>query len=158
MITKKQGRAYAAIALDLLYKMKTKVSPEILAEQMGLTYDLYDECEIEEIYNNMIQNNKTLEKNISGRTNCYIINIHNSVKQQTELLRKFCSNRIEIGKIYITPPGENADKYYELIKDIRNKNMDILLMNVFTLFGMSEREKNLIIHLCRENKILFVEI
>lgn len=32
MITKKQGKAYAAITLDLLYKMKIKTNPEVLAE------------------------------------------------------------------------------------------------------------------------------
>ncbi len=30
MITKKQGKAYAAITLDLLYKMKVKIDPENL--------------------------------------------------------------------------------------------------------------------------------
>ena len=60
--------------------------------------------------------------------------------------------------MYITPPGENLDTYYQLIKDIRNKNMDILVMNIFTILGMSERELNMVIHLCRENNIIFVEI
>ena len=36
--------------------------------------------------------------------------------------------------------------------------MDILIMNIFTILGMSEREKNMIVHLCRENDITFVEI
>ena len=49
MITKKQGIAYAAITLDLLYKMKLKVSPEVIAEQMSLVYDLYDNDEVEEL-------------------------------------------------------------------------------------------------------------
>ena len=31
-------------------------------------------------------------------------------------------------------------------------------MNVYTILGMSEREKNMIIRLCRENKIVYVEI
>ena len=31
-------------------------------------------------------------------------------------------------------------------------------MNVFTILGMSERELAMIIHLCRENDITFVEI
>ena len=74
MITKKQGIAYAAITMDLLYKMKTKINPEILAEQMELIYDLYDPVEVEELYYNMLQNNKILFNNISGRANCYIIN------------------------------------------------------------------------------------
>lgn len=158
MITKKQGIAYAAITLDLLYKMKIKINPEIIAEQMSLVYDLYDKDEIENLYHNMIHNNKIMHKNISGRANCYVVNYHNSVKTQLDVARKFCGNNIELGKIYITPSGENLDKYYELIQDIRNKNMDILLMSVYTILGMSEREKNMIIHLCRENKIVYVEI
>ena len=64
MITKKQGIAYAAITLDLLYKMKLKVSPEVIAEQMSLVYDLYDNDEVEDLYYNMIHNNKILQKNI----------------------------------------------------------------------------------------------
>ena len=36
--------------------------------------------------------------------------------------------------------------------------MDILIMNVFTILGMSERELNMVIHLCRENNIIFLEI
>ncbi len=158
MITKKQGKAYAAITLDLLYKMKTKIDPEILSQQMELIYDLYEPKEVEEIYVNMLQNNRILLKNISGRANCYIINSYDSSKKQISMIRRFCSNKIEIGKMYITPPGENLDSYYQLIKDIRNKNMDILIMNIFTILGMSERELNMVIHLCRENHIIFVEI
>ena len=59
MITKKQGKAYAAITLDLLYKMKIKTNPEVLAEQMELIYDLYEADEVEDLYSNMVQNNKT---------------------------------------------------------------------------------------------------
>lgn len=158
MITKKQGIAYAAITMDLLYKMKTKINPEILAEQMELIYDLYDPVEVEELYYNMLQNNKILLNNISGRANCYIINFCDTKDRQIKMLRKFCKNNIEIGKMYITPPGENKEIYYNLIKDIRNKNMDILIMNIFTILGMSEREKSMIVHLCRENDITFVEI
>lgn len=158
MITKKQGIAYAAITLDLLYKMKIKINPEIIAEQMNLVYDLYDKDEIENLYHNMIDCNKIINRNKSGRANCYIVNYQNSAKTQLELARKFCDTNIELGKIYITHSGENVDKYYELIQDIRNKNMDILLMSIYTILGMSEREKNMIIHLCRENKIVYVEI
>lgn len=158
MITKNQGKAYAAITLDLLYKMNVKVDPALLAEQMNLIYDLYDTNEIENIYNNMLHNNRIISENISGRANCYIINSYNSANKQIDLARQFCGSSIEIGKMYIAPVGENADKYYELIKDIRNKNMDILFMNIFTIYSMTEREKNVIIRLCRENGIIFVEI
>jgi len=158
MITKKQGKAYAAITLDLLYKMKIKIDPETLSEQMESIYDLYEPNEAEEIYINMLQNNKIFLNNISGRANCYVINSYDSRKKQINMIRKFCNRNIEIGKMYITPPGENKDTYYELIKDIRNKNMDILIMNIFTILGMSERELNVVIRLCRENNIIFVEV
>ena len=158
MVTKKQGKAYAAITLDLLYKMKIKIDPETLSEQMELVYDLYEPKEAEEIYTNMLQNNKIFLNSISGRANCYIINLYNSRTKQISAIRKFCNKNIEIGKMYITPPGENKDTYYELIKDIRNKNMDILIMNIFTILGMSERELNVVIRLCRENNITFVEV
>ncbi len=158
MVTKKQGKAYAAITLDLLYKMKIKIDPETLSEQMELVYDLYEPKEAEEIYTNMLQNNKIFLNSISGRANCYVINSYNSRKEQIIAIRKFCNKNIEIGKMYITPPGENKDTYYELIKNIRNKNMDILIMNIFTILGMSERELNVVIRLCRENNIIFVEV
>lgn len=158
MITKKQGKAYASITLDLLYKMKVKVTPESFENQLDLTYDLYDCNEVEDIYKNMKQNNKIINKNMRGKANLYVVNLYNSSKTQIELFRKFCKGNIEIGKMYITPPGENADNYYELIKDIRNKNMDILLMSIFTILGMSEREIGIIVHLCRENEIMLIEI
>lgn len=158
MITKTQSKAYAAITLDLLYKMKLKVNPESLAEQMNYTFDLYEPDEIENIYKTMIDNNKIIKCNTSGKANCYIVNTHNSIKNQVEIARKFCNQNIELGKIYVAPPGENADDYYELIKDIRNKNMDILLLSIFTILGMSEREFSMVKHLCRENEIVLIEI
>ena len=66
MVTKKQGKAYAAITLDLLYKMKIKIDPETLSEQMELVYDLYEPKEAEEIYTNMLQNNRIFLNSISG--------------------------------------------------------------------------------------------
>lgn len=158
MFTKNQAKAYATITLDLLYKMKIKITPEIFSDQMDLIFDLYEDTEVEELYINMLQNNKTLLSNIKGRANCYIVNIHNSAKAQAEMVRRFCNNNIELGKVYITSPGENADKYYELIQDIRNKEMEILMINIYTILGMSEREMGVIIHLCRENNIILVEI
>ena len=158
MITKKQGKAYAAITLDLLYKMKVKINPQLLSTQMELVYDLYEPKKVEEIYINMLQNNKIVHKSVRGRANCYIINSYNSINKQTERIKEFCSNKIELGKMYITGPGENVDTYYKLIQDIRNKNMDLLIMNIFTILGMSEKELSAIIHLCRKNQITFVEI
>ncbi len=134
MITKTQAKAYASISLDLLYKMKTKVSPEILSDQMDLAFDLYESDEIEELYKNMIHNNSIINSNLSGKAYTYIVNFCDTVNNQLEMIRKFCKSNIEIGKIFITPPGENADKYYELIKEIRNKNLDILIINIFTIY------------------------
>ncbi len=157
-MNKKQGIAYATITLDLLYKMKIKITPEIFAEQMKIVYDLYDLDEVEDEYNNMIENNKIIYKSLKGRANCYIINIFDSVNTQKKAIEKFCGENIEIGKIYVTPPGQNQEKYYELIRDIRNKSMDILFMTVFTIIGMSDIERAVIVKLCRENNITFVEI
>lgn len=158
MITKKQGKAYAAITLDLLYKMKVKINPEILSKQMELIYDLYEPKEVEKIYINMLQNNKIIHKSVRGRANCYIINSYNSINEQTKRIKEFCSNKIELGKMYITEPGENVDIYYKLIQDIRNKSMDLLIMNIFTILGMSEKELDVVIHLCRKNQITFIEV
>ncbi len=158
MFTKKQGIAYATITLDLLYKMRVKISTESFAEQMRLIYDLYEPEEVVDLYENIKRNNKVIEQSISGKANCYIVNSYNSREKQMNMIRNFCKDRVELGKVYISTPGENTDAYYKLIQDIRNKNMDILLMNIFTIFGMSERELSMVIHLCRENEITFVEI
>ena len=158
MITEKQGIAYATITLDLLYKMKIKVNHKNFSEQMKLIYDLYEPEEVVELYENIKRNNKVIEQSISGKANCYIVNSYNSREKQMNMIRNFCKDRVELGKIYISTPGENTDTYYKLIQDIRNKNMDILLMNIFTIFGMSERELSMVIHLCRENEITFVEV
>ena len=50
------------------------------------------------------------------------------------------------------------NEYYELIKDIRNKNMDLLIMTVFTILGMSQEERDVIVKLCRKNDIILIEI
>lgn len=157
-MNREQAKAYGAITLDLLYKMKIKITPKILAEQMDLVFDLYDLNEVQQEYNNMIENNKILTKNISGKANCYIINVFNSAQKQKETIEKFCGTKIEIGRIYISPPGQNSEKYYELIRDIRNKNMDILFMTIFTIFGMSDEERAIIVNLCRKNNITLVEV
>ena len=129
LISKKQGMCYAALTLDLLYKMKIKITPEIFAEQMKLTYDLYEQDEVEREYELMKENNKIFNKDISGRANTYI-----------------------------APIGENADKYYELIKDIRNKAMDVLIITIFSIYAMSHEEWAIIVKLCRRNDINIVEI
>ena len=158
-MNKKQGKAYAVVTLDLLYKMKVTITPELLDKQMGLIYDLYDEEQIEHEYEQIIENNKIINKSISGRANAFIVNIFDSSTNQKQTIEKFCRNTtMELGKIYFTPPGENSAKFYELIKDIRSKSMDVLLVTVFSLYAISTREWAVIVKLCRENGINIVEI
>lgn len=154
-----QGTAYAALALDLLYKMKIRITPEMLAKQMDLTYDLYTLDEVEKEYEQMKENNKTIQKDISGRANCYIINIFDSGSQQKQAIEKFCKNStLELGKIYITSPGQNSEKLYELIRDIRSKAMDVLIITIFSLYAMDDEERAIIIKLCRKNNINIIEV
>lgn len=154
-----QGTAYAAIALDLLYKMKVRITPEILAKQMDLTYDLYTLDEIEKEYEKMKESNKTILKNVTGRANCYIINIFDSSLQQKQAIEKFCKNStLELGKIYVTPPGQNSEKFYELIRDIRSKSMDVLIISIFSIYAMEDEERAIIVKLCRKNNINIIEI
>lgn len=158
-MNKNQAKAYAAITLDLLYKMKITITPEILAKQMNIIYDLYDEEEVEKQYEQMIENNKIFNKNISGRANTYIVNIFDSSTQQKQSIERFCKNStIELGKVYVTPIGQNTEKFYELIRDIRNKSMDVLIVTVFSIYAMSDQEWAVIVKLCRENEINIVEI
>lgn len=157
-MNRKQALSYGAITLDLLYKMKIKITPKIFAEEMNIVFDLYDEDKVEDEYNNMLNNNKILNKNISGRANCYIINTFDSANEQRKMIEAFCNKKIELGRIYITPPGQNSELYYELIRDIRNKNMDILFITIFTILGMNEDERAMIVKLCRKNNITIVEV
>lgn len=154
-----QGKAYAALALDLLNKMKTSITPEVLAKQMDITYDLYNEEQVEHEYKQLLENNKTFNQSINGRANTYIVNIFDSATHQKQTIEKFCKNTtIELGKIYVTQPGQNSEKYYELIRDIRNKSMDVLIVTIFSLYAMSSEEWAVVVKLCRENDINIVEI
>lgn len=158
-MNKNQGKAYAALTLDLLNKMKITITPEVLAKQMDITYDLYDEEQAEKEYQKLMENNTTFTQSINGRANTYIVNIFDSAPHQKLTIEKFCKNTtIELGKIYVTPPGQNSEKYYELIRDIRNKTMDVLIITIFSLYAMSSEEWAVIVKLCRENDINIVEI
>lgn len=158
-MNKNQGKAYAALTLDLLYKMKITITPEVLAKQMDITYDLYTEEQAEKEYQQLLENNTSFNHNINGRANTYIVNIFDSAPYQKQTIEKFCKNTtIELGKIYVTPPGLNSEKYYELIRDIRNKTMDVLIVTIFSLYAMSSEEWAIIVKLCRENDINIVEI
>ena len=109
LISKKQGMCYAALTLDLLYKMKIKITPEIFAEQMKLTYDLYEQDEVEREYELMKENNRIFNKDISGRANTYIINIFETSTQQKQAVERFCKNSsLELGTVYTAPIGEHA--------------------------------------------------
>ena len=158
-MNKNQAKAYAAITLDLLYKMKITITPEVLANQMNIIFDLYNEEVVEKQYEQMIENNKIFNKNISGRANTYIVNIFDSSTQQKQSIERFCKkSTIELGKVYATPIGQNTEKFYELIRDIRNKAMDVLIVIVFSIYAMSDQEWAVIVKLCRENEINIVEI
>ena len=54
--------------------------------------------------------------------------------------------------------GENSENFYELIRDIRNKSMDVLIVTIFSIYAMSNKEWAVIVKLCRENEINIVEI
>ena len=157
-ITKSQAKAYAAISLDFLRKVKIKVSPYALEEQMEMMYALYEPDEAEKLYSFFKENNKTITSKLKGKARCYIVNNFDSKGKQLNIIKRFCKNRITIEKMYITTPGENRDIYYELIKDIRDKSMDILMVNIFTILGMSERKLAIIKRLCRENNITYLEV
>lgn len=158
-MNRSQGKAYAALTLDLLYKMRITITPEVLAKQMDIIYDLYDEEQVEKEYEQILENNKIFNKSISGRANTYIVNIFDSSSHQKQTIENFCKKTtIELGKIYITPPGQNSERYYELIRDIRNKSMDVLIVTIFSLYAMSSEEWAIIVKLCRENDINIVEI
>ena len=158
-MNKSQGKAYATITLDLLQKTKLSITPEILAKQMDIIYDIYDEETIEKEYEKMIENNKLFTNNINGKAHSYIVNIFESSLQQKQAIERFCKNTsLELGKIYITPPGANSDRFYELIKDIRSKGMDVLIVSVFSIYAMPDKEWAVIVKLCREYGINIVEV
>ena len=157
-MNKKQAKAYAAVTLDLLYKINVKVTPMILADQMDLIYDLYDLDEIMQKYERL-GNNKVCVNSISGKANCYIINAFSTVEKQKKRFTEFCENtNLKIGKIYVTNARENSEIFYHLIRDIRNKEMEVLILNIYTYYSMSEEELAVIIRLCRKNNINIVEI
>ena len=158
-MNKNQAKAYAAITLDFLYKMKITITPEVLAKQMEIIFDLYDEDEVEKELQQILENNKISTRNVSGRANAYVVNIFDSSIQQKQTIERFCKNStLELGKIYVTPTGQNSDKFYELIKDIRSKSMDVLVVSIFSIYAMSDKEWAVIVKLCREYEINIVEI
>lgn len=158
-MNEKQGIAYAAITLDLLYKMKQKISPEILAKQMNIIYDLYDLDEVETEYEKLIKTNRTILKKTKGKVASYIVNLYDSSSDQIKSIEKFCfKHRLNLGRLYITRPGSNSEKYYDLIRDIRNKEFDSLIITIFTLLGMSTEEYAVLVKLCRINNVNIIEI
>ena len=65
---------------------------------------------------------------------------------------------LEIGKFYITSPGENSEKFYELVQDITNKTIEVLIINIFSVYAMDNIERAIIVKLCRKNNINIIEI
>lgn len=158
-MNKKQGTAYAAITLNLLYKMKCKITPEVLAEEMNLIYDLYEPNEIETEYENYLKSNRTIIRKNKSRIGIYIINFYDSAKEQNRTLEEFCKkHRMNATKIFISPPGENQEKFYELIRDIRNMEFDVLLLTGFTLLGISKEEYATLVRICRTNNVNIIEV
>lgn len=157
-MNKEQAKAYATVTLDLLFKMKVKITPMVLSEQMELIYDLYDLDEIINEYSK-IKNDKTFVKATSSKANCYIINIFNTANKQKKDFEEYCKNfKIEIGKTYITDAKPNSEVFYKLIKDIRNKEMGILVLNTLSYYSIPEEELAAIVRLCRKNNIYIIEI
>lgn len=157
-MNRSQGKAYAGITLDLLHKMKIKITPEVLSKQMDIVFELYDGEEAEKQYEQIMESNKT-PTNVKGKANAYIVNIFDSNAEQKQMIERFCKKAsVEIGKIYVTSPGQNSERLYDLIRDIRNKSMDVLIITVFSIYAMADKEWAVIVKLCRENKINVVEI
>ena len=154
-----QAKAYAAVTLNLLYKMKEKVSPEVLAEQMTLVFDLYDPEEVETEYNKLINSNRIILRKNNSRVGSYIIDVFNSTNEQLNTIEEFCKkHKMLIKKIFIAPPGINQEKYYELIRDIRNKEIDVLIVAGLTILGISTEEYAVLVKLCRKHDVNIIEI
>lgn len=92
------------------------------------------------------------------KANYYIVNIQNSLNKQMEMANRYCKDTISIQKTYIDIPDKNDENYYQLVKDIKEKNMQILMINIYTILGLSKRELSIIVRLCRENDIILIEI
>lgn len=89
----------------------------------------------------------------------YIVNIFDSASQQKQMIEKFCKNTtLEITNTYITTAEQNSEKLYELIRDIKNKVMDVLIVTVFSIYSILDKEWAVIVKLCRDNNINIVEI
>ena len=154
-----QAKAYAAITLNLLYKMKVKVSPEVLAEQMTLVFDLYDPEEVEAEYDKLIKANRIMLRKNNSRVGSYIIDVFNSANEQLNTIDEFCKkHKMLIKKIFIAPPGINQEKYYELIRDIRNKEIDVLIVAGLTILGISTEEYAVLVKICRKYEVNLIEI
>lgn len=157
-MNKEQAKAYATVTLDLLFKMKVKITPMALSEQMELIYDLYDLDEIISEYSK-IKNNKTFVKSTSSKANCYIVNVFNTADKQRKDFEEYCKKaKIEIGETYITDTKSNSEVFYKLIKDIRNKEMGILILNTLSYYSIPAEELAAIVRICRKNNILIIEI
>lgn len=159
---KGKGKAYAAVALETLFTRKKPINAKNLTKQMEIAYDLYEEDEIDFYYNKVLEKNENNDdfKQIEDKVNyCYIVNVFESSSQQKDMIEKFCKNsNIDLRKIYIAPTGRNTDKFYELIKDIRARAFDILIVTIFSVYAVPDEEWAIIVKLCRQNDIQIIEI
>lgn len=157
---KNKGKAYAAIALETLFNSKKTVNVKNLSKQMDIAYDLYEEDEVEYFYNKVLKKEEeSFPDKIEGNVNCYIVNVFESSTHQRESIERFCkSSNINLRKIYIAPTGRNTDKFYELVKDIRAKAFDILIVTIFSIYAIPDEEWAIIVKLCRQNDINIIEI
>lgn len=154
-----QAIAYAGVTVDFFNKKKEKITPDKFTKKMEIMYELYNEDEIEYQLNEIIENNKMINKKINGIAYCYIINIFDSEEKQSIAMKKFIEGcKLEIGKTYIASPGKNTNQFYELIQDIRNKNMNVLIVTIFSIYAIPDEEWAMIVKLCRENEINIIEI
>ena len=119
-MNKEQAKAYATVTLDLLFKMKVKITPMVLSEQMELIYDLYDLDEIINEYSK-IKNDKTFVKATSSKANCYIINIFNTAnKQKKDFEANFLSDCVIISDEKVFEVDEKGIKMKVNYKVERN--------------------------------------
>ncbi len=158
--TRQNAIDYATITLSLMIKTKIKATPKNIATQMDLVFDLYDIEDLEEQRNKIMKEDRLFHNMQGKRVGYYMIDIFNSLNKQEEIIEKFCSNsELKLVRKYISPIGKQTDEFYEIINDIRNKNIDILVINVFSLYAIQDNEdKKSIVKQCRKNGIHFIEI
>lgn len=157
---KGKGKAYAAVALETLETRRKAINPRNLIKQMEITYDLYEEDEIDYYLEKVLEKDENVNTDkMEGKVNCYLVNVFDSSSQQKETIERFCKNtNVDLRKIYVAPTGKNTDKFYELVRDIRAKAFDILIVTIFSIYAVPDDEWAIIVKLCRQNGIHIIEV